>query len=185
VLHGGADVWPGNYGETPIDERWSGDRIRDAYEMALVRAFDAAGKPVLGVCRGLQLINVAFGGTLYQDLPTQRPSPITHRNAKDYDENFHTVELVPESRLAAILAGVTCYKINSVHHQGVKRLADGFVVEARCPDDGTVEAIRRTGPGYVAAVQWHPEFHHERHGTMADAPVLRDFLVAAHLTRSA
>lgn len=184
VLHGGADVWPGSYGEEPADERWRGDRVRDEYEIALVRAFEAAGKPVLGICRGLQLINVAYGGSLWQDLPSQRPSPITHRDAGTYDQNFHTVEIVPETRLAALLATVSSYKINSIHHQGIKRLAEGFEVEARCPDDGTIEAIRRTGPGYVAAVQWHPEFHHERHGTLQDAPLLRDFLDAAQRVRA-
>ena len=74
VLHGGSDVWPGSYGEEPLKPEWSGDRVRDEYEIALLRAFLDAGKPVLGVCRGLQVINVAFGGTLYQDITTQNPA---------------------------------------------------------------------------------------------------------------
>ncbi len=73
VLQGGSDVWPGSYGEEPLKPEWSGDRVRDEYEIALLRAFIDAGKPVLGVCRGLQVINVAFGGTLYQDIATQQP----------------------------------------------------------------------------------------------------------------
>jgi putative glutamine amidotransferase len=77
------------------------------------------------------------------------------------------------------------YKINSIHHQAVKDLAPGFVVEARCPDDGTIEAIRREGDAYVAAVQWHPEFHHERLGTLDDSGVLHDFLDAALRSRRA
>ncbi|NDH54477.1 MAG: gamma-glutamyl-gamma-aminobutyrate hydrolase family protein, partial [Betaproteobacteria bacterium] len=89
VLHGGSDVWPGSYGETPLQERWNGDRNRDEYEIALVRAFANAGKPVFGICRGLQLINVAFGGTLYQDIPTQRPQALVHRDAVAYDLHFH------------------------------------------------------------------------------------------------
>jgi putative glutamine amidotransferase len=185
VLHGGADVWPGSYGEQPIDPRWHGDRVRDEYEQALVHAFVRAGKPVFGVCRGLQLINVAFGGTLWQDLPTQQPSPITHRDADVYDENFHTVDIVPGSRLEALVDCAGSYKINSIHHQAVKDLAPGFVVEARCPDDGTIEAIRREGDAYVAAVQWHPEFHHERLGTLDDSGVLHDFLDAALRSRRA
>jgi putative glutamine amidotransferase len=183
VLHGGADVWPGSYGETPLQERWSGDRVRDTYEKELVKAFVAAGKPVFGVCRGLQLINVAFGGTLLQDIATQRPDALVHRDAQVYDQNFHTLEIVPESRLDALLAGVSSYKINSIHHQGIKDLAPGFVVEARCPDDGMIEAIRRTGPGYVAAVQWHPEFHRPELGTMDDTPLLTDFLAAAQAAK--
>ncbi|WP_332777937.1 gamma-glutamyl-gamma-aminobutyrate hydrolase family protein [Polaromonas sp.] len=184
VLHGGADVWPGSYGETPLREQWSGDRTRDEYERALVKAFVAAGKPVFGVCRGLQLINVAFGGTLYQDIGTQRPGARAHRDGQVYDQHFHNLELVPQTRLSALLAGTKSYKINSIHHQGIKDLAPGFVVEARCPDDGMIEAIRRTGDSYVAAVQWHPEFHRPELGTLDDGPLLTDFLEAARLVRS-
>jgi putative glutamine amidotransferase len=184
VLHGGADVWPGSYGETPLQERWSGDRVRDEYEQALVKAFVAAGKPVFGVCRGLQLINVAFGGTLIQDIPTQRPEALKHRDAEVYDQNFHGLELVPETRLSQLLAGASSYKINSIHHQGIKDLAPGFVVEARCPDDGMIEAIRYTGPAYVAAVQWHPEFHRPDLQTLDDTPLLIDFLQACTVART-
>ena len=183
VLHGGADVWPGSYGETPLEERWSGDRLRDEYEQALVKAFVAAGKPVFGVCRGLQLINVAFGGTLYQDIGTQRPDSLVHRDADRYDHNFHQLEVVPETRLQGLLAGAQSCKINSIHHQGIKQLAEGFVVEARCPDDGMIEAIRHTGPSYIAAVQWHPEFHRKDLDTLDDTPLLNDFLEAARAAK--
>jgi putative glutamine amidotransferase len=183
VLHGGADVWPGSYGETPLEERWSGDRLRDEYEQALVRAFVAAGKPVFGVCRGLQLINVAFGGTLYQDIGTQRPESLVHRDADRYDHNFHQLEIVPETRLQELLAGAQNGKINSIHHQGIKQLAESFVVEARCPDDGMIEAIRHTGPSYIAAVQWHPEFHRRELDTLDDTPLLNDFLDAARAAK--
>ncbi|MGB4115145.1 MAG: type 1 glutamine amidotransferase [Polaromonas sp.] len=182
VLHGGADVWPGSYGEEPLHAAWHGDRIRDEYEQALVHAFVKAGKPVFGVCRGLQLINVAFGGTLYQDISTQRPDSRTHRDGKAYDKHFHTLEIVPETRLSALLTSVSSYKINSIHHQGIRQLADGFVAEAHCPDDGVIEAIRHTGSSYIAAVQWHPEFHSAELGTLDDAPLLADFLNAAQQT---
>lgn len=185
VLHGGADVWPGSYGETPLQERWNGDRKRDEYDQALVRAFVNAGKPVFGVCRGMQLINVAYGGTLLQDISTQRPEASTHRDAQVYDQHFHTLEIVPQTRLATLLPNATSLKINSIHHQGIKDLASGFVVEARCPDDGIIEAIRHTGPAYIAAVQWHPEFHLSEHDTLDDAPLLADFLDAAQATKSA
>ena len=185
VLHGGSDLWPGSYGETPMQERWSGDRNRDDYEIALTRAFVAAGKPVFGICRGLQLINVAFGGTLYQDIATQRPQALVHRDADAYDLNFHDLQVVADSKLGALLGGVDSRKINSVHHQGVKDLAPGFVVEARCPVDGMVEAIRHSGGPWVAAVQWHPEFHKPELGTLDDAPILKDFLGAARAARTA
>ena len=146
------------------------------------------GKPVFGICRGMQLINVAFGGTLVQDIPTQRPDALTHRDADVYDQNFHTVDLVSSTRLASLLASTTTahrsHKINSVHHQCVKDLAPNFVVEARCPDDGTVEAIRHSGAAWVAGVQWHPEFHRLEYGTLDDAPILSDFLAAARASRS-
>ena len=184
VLHGGADVWPGSYGETPLQPQWKGDRIRDEYEIALIKAFVAAGKPVFGVCRGLQLINVAFGGTLLQDIGTQRPQALTHRDGERFDHNFHQVEIVPSSRMDAILGSAHSCKINSIHHQGIKDLAEGFVVEARCPDDGMIEAIRYTGAAYVAAVQWHPEYHHTDLGTLDDTPLLNDFLENARTARA-
>ena len=184
VLEGGSDLWPGSYRETPLQERWSGDRIRDEYEQALLRAFAARGKPVLGVCRGLQLMNVALGGTLYQDIDTQRPGPIRHRDAVVYDRNFHEVEFVAGTRLAGIHSGTARAKVNSVHHQAIKDLAPGLVVEALSPVDGLIEAIRRPGDGFMAAVQWHPEFHRRDDGTLDDTPMLTDFLAAADRAKS-
>ena len=185
VLHGGADVWPGSYGEQPLRPEWAGDRVRDAYEIALVRAFSAAGKPVFGICRGLQLINVAHGGTLYQDISTQKPGARVHRDADAYDLNFHQVDILPCTRLAGLLGGAGRHKINSVHHQGIKDLAPGFAVEALSPDDGVVEAIRHTGGAWVSAVQWHPEFHRAELGVVDDSPLLQDFLEAAQAARCA
>jgi putative glutamine amidotransferase len=180
VLQGGNDVAPETYGETPIDPRWHGDRVRDRYEIELVRAFIAAGKPVFGICRGLQLLNVAFGGTLWQDIPTQCPAAGAHRDGELYEGHFHTVQLVPGSWMDGLYPGRAEGLINSIHHQGIKALAPGFSVQAHCPDDGLIEAIRRDGPGWVAAVQWHPEFHRTlAHRGFDDTPVLQDFLAAA------
>jgi putative glutamine amidotransferase len=92
--------------------------------------------------------------------------------------------VVPKTRLSLLLAGSSSYKINSIHHQGIKDLAPGFEVEARCPDDGMIEAIRHTGPGYVAAVQWHPEFHRPELGTLDDTPLLTDFLQACQAAKT-
>lgn len=184
VLEGGSDVWPGSYGEQPLQERWSGDRVRDGYERGLLEAFDALGKPVFGVCRGLQLMNVAFGGTLYQDIATQRPEARAHRDATLYDQLFHEIEFLPGSDLAGVLGGLTRAKVNSVHHQSIKALAPGFVVEAWSPEDHTIEAIRRTGGSYMAAVQWHPEFHRNDLGTLDDGPILNDFLSAVQAAKN-
>ncbi len=188
VLHGGADVWPGSYGESPLKAAWQGDRIRDEYEIALVHAFVTAGKPVFGVCRGLQLINVAFGGTLFQDIETQKADALVHRNADAYDHNFHALSVVPGTRMADLLGQAHSNTINSIHHQAIKTLALGFVVEAHSPADGVIEAIRLQSAfgeppvPYVAAVQWHPEFHRTDLKTLDDSPLLRDFLAAARAT---
>lgn len=185
MLHGGADVSPQSYGEAPLQERWSGDRIRDEYEIDLVAAFEQAGKPVFGVCRGLQLLNVAYGGTLYQDIATQLPHALTHRDATTYDNNFHTVDILRESRLGELYPGLSRAKVNSIHHQAIKDLAAGFVVEAVSNEDGMVEAIRRSDASkpYIAAVQWHPEFHRADSETIDDAALLADFLGAAAAAR--
>jgi putative glutamine amidotransferase len=184
VLQGGNDVAPETYGEEPLDPQWHGDRVRDRYEIELVRAFVDAGKPVFGICRGLQLLNVAFGGTLWQDLPTQRPGA-RHRDPSQYERLFHDVEILPGTHLARLYPGVQHAVINSIHHQGIKDLAPGFTVEARCPQDGLVEAIRRDGSGYVAGVQWHPEFHKSlAHEGFDDTALLNDFLAAARAARS-
>ena len=184
VLQGGNDVAPQNYGEKPLHADWAGDSVRDRYEMALVRAFVKAGKPVFGICRGFQLLNVMQGGTLYQDIATQRPDSLAHRDTPSFERHFHEIELVPGTRLAQLYPRVRRARVNSIHHQGIKRVATDFVVEARCPDDGPVEAIRRRGPVYVAAVQWHPEFHNTAaHGTFDDTAMLKDFLAAARAAR--
>ncbi|MES2980590.1 MAG: type 1 glutamine amidotransferase [Pseudomonadota bacterium] len=186
VLHGGADLWPGSYGETPLQDRWAGDRIRDEYEMALVAAFEAVGKPIFGVCRGLQLLNVAYGGTLYQDINTQVPDSFVHRDAATYDQNFHRVDLVPGSHLSRLYPGVDRVLVNSIHHQAIKDLSPEFEVEARSADDGLIEAIRRKdrSKSYIAALQWHPEFHQPGSETIDDAAVLNDFLDAADAVKS-
>jgi putative glutamine amidotransferase len=180
VLHGGADVWPGSYGEAPLEERWSGDRIRDEYDKALVTAFEAVGKPVFGICRGLQLLNVAFGGTLYQDINTQVPESFVHRDAGTYDLNYHSVDIRQGSRLSSLYPGVERVRVNSIHHQAIKDLADEFEPEAFSASDGLVEAIRRkdAAKSYIAAVQWHPEFHRPGSDTIDDGAILQDFLNA-------
>ena len=187
VMHGGADVWPGSYGEEPLQDAWIGDRVRDLYDLAVVEAFAQAGKPVFGVCRGLQLINVAYGGTLYQDIETQHAGAVRHRDATTYDQNFHDIDIVGRTRLAQLYPGVLRARVNSIHHQGIKRLAPDFTVEAWSAPDRVPEAIRRTGgaqKGYIAATQWHPEFHKHGADTIDDTAILHDFLDACTAFRS-
>jgi putative glutamine amidotransferase len=184
VLQGGNDVAPESYGEKALDPAWRGDKVRDRYEMALIQAFIKAGKPVFGICRGLQLLNVKFGGTLYQDIPTQLPQARSHVDRVRYDKLSHDVELIAGTRLATLYPKRRTARVNSIHHQGIKDLAPVFDVEARCPEDGMVEAIRLREGAYVAAVQWHPEFHEPGNPvTFDDMPMLEDFLAAARAAR--
>jgi len=179
VLQGGADVAPETYGETALHPDWAGDPIRDRYELDLLQAFLDQGKPVLGICRGCQLLNVALGGTLYQDLATQIPRSRTHRDAAKYDRLHHRVHLLPHSRLGRLYPQIEFARINSIHHQAIKALGTGLVVEARSQPDDVIEAIRLRGAHYVQGIQWHPEFVTPRHrALLPSAPLLLAFLRA-------
>lgn len=179
MLQGGADVSPLTYGEEPLKRDWSGDRLRDEYEIELLHEFIEAGKPVLGVCRGAQLINVAYGGTLYQDIAQQVPE--ARRHVTDaYEKNLHEVRFEPGGGLARLYPGLTSTQVNSIHHQSVKTLGRSLRIEAWSEHDKVVEAIRGTGKGYVLGVQWHPEFHAPGDARVLDsAPILDEFLRAA------
>lgn len=180
VLQGGADVSPASYDEAPSKPEWNGDRVRDLYEIDLLNAFMAADKPVLGICRGAQLINVAFGGTLFQDIGTQRPGALVHRNWDIYDKNFHAVRVEAGGSLARWYEAGRSYKVNSVHHQAVKELGKGLVVEARAEEDGVIEAVRHSGRAWVLGVQWHPEFQDPADKSLIDnTPILSEFLQQA------
>jgi putative glutamine amidotransferase len=184
VLQGGADIAPESYGEAPLKPEWAGDRVRDLYELDLVRTFIRKGKPVLGVCRGMQLINVAFGGTLYQDIATQHSQNTLHRCETLYENNFHQMKILPGTRLAQLYPGVEDATINTIHHQAVKELGRELAVEARSTDDDIVEAIRWQGPGYVVGVQWHPEFMDPSQSHLLDGgPVLAEFLAFARAVK--
>ena len=180
VLQGGTDISPQIYGETPLRPEWAGDPERDRYELDLLEIFFQMKKPVLGICRGQQLINVAMGGTLYQDTATQKPGAHVHQDIEVYDDKYHQVDILPGTRLAALYPGVRRAKVNSLHHQAVNRLGEGLSVEAHSAEDGVIEAIRHNGPQYVAGVQWHPEFLHGRNDGVLDAgPLLQEFLQAS------
>lgn len=175
VLHGGADVAPSSYGQEPHRPEWSGDRRRDDYEIALVEAFLEAGKPVLGICRGLQILNVCLGGSLHQDLIDDGTTVERHRDPDLYDRLFHEIDVEDASVLASTV-GAGRHRVNSIHHQGIDRVADGLVVEARSVD-GIVEAVRLDDERFAAAVQWHPEFFDPSDATLLDnGPILADFL---------
>jgi len=178
VLQGGADVAPATYGQQPLDPRWQGDPVRDRYELALLREFLRQKKPVIGICRGCQLLNVAFGGTLYQDIATQVPDAHRHVDADLYDELSHELRLVPGSALDRLYPAERTLRVNSIHHQAIDRLGEGLEVEAYAEDGHIIEAVRWQGQGYARGVQWHPEFHGDRQTLLASSPVMLDFLNA-------
>lgn len=179
VLQGGNDLAPQTYGENPLNPGWSGDRIRDRYEIALFEEFVRQGKPVFGICRGLQLINVALGGTLYQDIATQLAPTVTHRCDERYENLFHGMRVVSGGWLAGLYPDAGMARINTIHHQAVKALGRNLVVEAVSEPDGIVEAIRWRGESFVAGVQWHPEFMDPADVDLLDGkPLLHAFLCA-------
>jgi putative glutamine amidotransferase len=148
LLPGGVDVEPALYGEARHPTVTEVNDARDAYEIALVRAALAADVPMLAICRGLQVLNVAAGGTLVQDIPSQVAGALRHTLAMPKDAIAHEVRVAPGSRLAALmedaLAGTGTLKVNSRHHQSVRRVADGFAVTASAPD--LVVAVLRRRP---------------------------------------
>jgi len=185
VLQGGADLSPKSYGEEPLRPEWSGDRVRDLYEIDLLWEFVIQQKPVLGICRGAQLINVAFGGTLVQDIPTLAGGAVRHYDRDAYDTNAHEISIEPGSKLARLFPGVERANVTSIHHQAVKSIGNGLIVEAHAAD-GIVEAIRWTGSSHVVGLQWHPEFQQGEHPHLIDgAPVLLEFLDQARERRAA
>jgi putative glutamine amidotransferase len=186
VLQGGTDVAPESYGETPIRPEWAGDRVRDRYETQLVRAAMSLDRPVLGICRGLQMLNVIFGGSLIQDIGAQCPGFLTHREYERYDRLQHDVSVEPDSWLAGMYPGCARGRVNTVHHQAIKALGRGLQVEARSVPDGLIEAVRyqpasaeQSAP-WVYAVQWHPEFQDPSEPSLLPtAPLRHLFLEAA------
>lgn len=157
LLSGGYDCAPCLYGEETLNESVEIDGRRDEWELPLIRAAVERGFPMLAICRGIQSLNVALGGTLIQDLPAQMPSDISHRQAEARDVATHAIEAAPNSRLASILGeSASVFAVNSFHHQALKRVADGLRVVA-CAPDSVIEAVEGTGASFLLGVQFHPE----------------------------
>lgn len=176
LLTGGEDIAPGRYGQT--HEAWTGrfDSERDASELGLVRTWLPSGKPLLAICRGHQVLNVALGGSLYQDVMAHVPNALDHAYVpgRPMEQTVHTVDLAPGSRLAAILAG-DHFAVNSAHHQAVLQAGTGLDVVARAPDQ-IVEAIELVRHPFCIGVQWHPEAMLRLSDTML--PLFEAFIAA-------
>ena len=156
ILTGGGDVDPAYFGEEPSPHLGHVNAPRDTFDFRLIELAARHKIPVLGICRGEQLINVAFGGTLYQDLPTEHPSTAEHHQKPPYDVPVHSVTLTAGSPLCALL-GKDTLAVNSLHHQAIKTLAPGLAAMA-VSEDGLTEAVCLPDKRFVWAVQWHPEF---------------------------
>lgn len=156
LLSGGEDVAPTLYGEEQLPECGEADPERDSLEWALARLALERDLPVFGICRGMQMLNVAAGGTLYQDVPSQRPASQRHEwSDSPRDLRAHEIAITPGSRLAQIL-GSERAAVNSLHHQAVARPGADVAITAVAPD-GVAEALEIGGRAYALAVQYHPE----------------------------
>lgn len=158
LLPGGADIDPQEYGEAPHPQLGEVDRLRDAVELRLARWARADRKPILGICRGIQVLNVALGGTLYQDIGSQFTTSIEHRESglrRNWEHLAHAIQVSGDSWLAEHL-GTTELDVNTLHHQAIKDLAPGLRATAHAPD-GIIEAVEWTGDQYIVGIQCHPE----------------------------
>ena len=158
LLSGGVDVEPSCYGERPHPALGETDADRDAAELALIRAALERDKPIFAICRGLQILNVALGGSLYQDLPTEHPSEIFHAQTERNiarPETVHSIRVEAGSLLAQIV-GAEIMEVNSLHHQALKKVANGLKVTAWAAD-GVIEAAEMPEKRFVVAIQCHPE----------------------------
>lgn len=158
MLSGGVDVAPERYGQKPHPRLGEVDPDRDATEIPLIQAALRQDMPTFGICRGIQSLNVAMGGTLYQDLPSERPSTIHHQQADQQiprHQAVHVVHIQPESRLASVVCSVEM-NTNSLHHQALKDVAEELTVTAHAPD-GVIEGVESLTHRYLVGVQFHPE----------------------------
>jgi putative glutamine amidotransferase len=159
VLTGGEDMDPAWYGADPSPRLSPPSRERDLFELALFAVARQREIPILGICRGIQVINVALGGTLYQDLPSERSAGVDHRPEGARDQRSHRVRLQAGSRAAGAL-GAAVVTVNSSHHQAIKDLASGLLAVG-WTDDDLIEAVETPASApWLVAVQWHPEEMH-------------------------
>jgi putative glutamine amidotransferase len=156
LLTGGEDMDPAWYGAARSPRCHEPSRERDLFELALFAAARQRGMPILGICRGIQLVNVALGGTLYQDLPSERPGAVDHNPKAERTDRSHPVRLLPGSRAAAALGG-ELVTVNSFHHQAVRELAPGLIASGWTDDELVEAAETAEGESWLLAVQWHPE----------------------------
>mgnify|MGYP001302205307 CR=1 FL=1 len=177
ILHGGVDISPKMYNEKQIVPLMGVDEERDTFEIKIIDRCLSHNIPILGICRGMQMVNVFLGGSLYQDITTQLPNSLKHRCPNLYEQNHHSINLVKGSHLHS-LYGLTEAKVNSVHHQGIKKLGRGLKVQARSSPDQIIESIfldsTEYKKSYFLGVQWHPEFQTPEDTSLLDQETIFD-----------
>jgi len=179
IMTGGADVHPSFYGQIVLERCGEIDEERDRFEVELVHAARDRDLPFLGICRGLQVLNVALGGSLYQDLSYRQGTDPAHQSPRERrGEPAHTVAIAPASRLGEII-GARELSVTSTHHQIIRDLAPDLAISALAPD-GVIEAIEGAGP-FLLAVQWHPERMANRHPEQV--ALFRSLIEAARRSR--
>jgi putative glutamine amidotransferase len=177
LLSGGEDIAPAYYHQEPAEWLGGVDVNRDATEVGLIEEMLARQRPILGICRGHQVLNVALGGTLYQDIAAEFSDALEHAYVpgRPMEANVHSVDIDADSRLAEILGGVS-FDVNSAHHQAVREPAEVLMPVAEAPD-GVNEALEMPGSPFCLSVQWHPEAMLKVSDTMG--PLFGAFIAAA------
>ena len=174
LFAGGADIDPRRYGEEKKAACGGIQPYRDELEFAVFAQAVGTSKPILAICRGIQLVNVAFGGTLYQDIPSELHTEILHRQSEPKFSHSHEVKVLADTPLYGLVK-TDRIRANSFHHQAIKTLADGLAVMALADDD-IIEAVCTTGERYLRAYQWHPERLFEI--DLAHRLIFEDFIAA-------
>jgi putative glutamine amidotransferase len=180
IFAGGSDVHPSSYGEPHLNEKlWPGDLYRDNVEIKIFELSREKRLPLLGICRGFQVINVCMGGTLFQDMLTECENALVHRDAKIYDQIHHPISFVEGGILERIYGHVDEPYVNSVHHQGIKTLGKGLIPEAYSSKDVLLEGYSASDMSdhFILGIQWHPEFHHTLGEKVIDPNLLYDYFL--------
>ena len=161
LLTGGVDVSPALYGEEKLEVCGTPCEERDSFELELLRTAIEKNKPVLCICRGMQLLNVAMGGSLWQDIPSQLPNSICHRSSEEPPAEHNVIITAPAIR-EKIGFDSDIFAVNSSHHQAIKMLGEGLEIFAKADGDGMIEGVYASDRKFVVGVQWHPEMWAEK-----------------------
>ena len=178
MFTGGGDIDPSLYGMKKWDTCGESIAKRDDFELLAFKYAYASGKPILGICRGCQLINIALGGTLIQDIPTADPNAIRHTSESVLNPTYHEID-IPENSPLLEMSGAPRVKINSFHHQCADKLGEGLKILATSCEDGVIEGVYLDGERYLVGVQWHPERRYKE--SDVDLNVFKSLVEAAKI----